>query len=275
MAFGFIGACRGDELTNLTTDNVKDDGTEIVVRILKTKTKKRKLFQIDGSFAEIVREYFKLRPPNVPTNRVFVQYRCGKCTCQVMGKNTIAKIPKEVAKYLGLPNHERYTGHGFRRTSTTILANTGVGIDTVKRLGPWDSTKVCEGYIQDSLAHKRKIGSLISNAFNLPSTSNIGGTGEVEAKRKAPLMSISNDINLPSTSRVEATPKFGQERSGASMSIAVESSSQISVTRMESVSNDELGGFSGDALSKKYSFLSTRKTLYFTSQGQSLILMST
>lgn len=64
-----------------------------------------------------------------------------------------------------------YTGHGFRRTSTTTLADTGVGVDTLKRLGPWKSTSVCERYIQNYLAHKRKLGGLISSTINLPNHS--------------------------------------------------------------------------------------------------------
>lgn len=169
MAFGVMGPCRSDELTNLTTDMVKDDGKETVVRIpyTKTTTKQPKLFQIDGYFAEIVRDYFRLRPANVHTNRFFVQYRGGKCTSQLMGKNSIAKIPKEVAKFLDLPNSERYTGHGFRRTSTKILVNTGVGIETLKRRSIWKTNSACELYIQNSLAQKRKVGSLISSAINL------------------------------------------------------------------------------------------------------------
>lgn len=39
MIFGLTGACRGCELTNLTTANVHDDGKEVVVQLLETKIK--------------------------------------------------------------------------------------------------------------------------------------------------------------------------------------------------------------------------------------------
>lgn len=312
IAFGVIGACRGAELTNLTTDNVEDNGKEIIVRIPNTKTKQPKLFQIDGYFAGIVREYFRLRPENVPTNRLFVQYRSGKCTRQVMGKNSIANIPKEVAKYLGLPNYKTYTGHGFRRTSTTILANTGANFETLKRHGIWKQNKTCELYIQNSLAYKRKVGALISKAIDLPSTSKVGatggtgevpvkvgalisnvmnlpstskvgangGTGEVPAKRRAPLLSTSTDINCQSTSTFAETTKIPQQRKVTSTSIAVGSLSQISVSRDESIndSSHDFGGPSSDdtlvqETLNKYNFRGTRKTLYFTSQVKSRILM--
>lgn len=208
-AFGVIGGIRGDELTKLTTENVEDNGKEIMVRIPTSKTKEPKFFVIVGPFGEIVREYMKLRPENAPTKRFFLQYRKGKCTVQVMGKNSIAKIPKEIAKFLELPNHETYTGHGFRHSSTTILANAGASIEDLKRHGPWVSTKVCESYIRNSVAHKRKIGRMISNAIQLPSAEKVVETGPTAMKRKA-------------------TP----------MSITVESSSQISVSTHSSVSND-------------------------------------
>lgn len=171
--FGIIGALRGDELTSLTTENVEDTKKEIIVRIPVTKRKEAKFFVIcDKEFVNIVREYSKLRPASVATQRFFLQYRNGKCTKQVMGRNTIAKVPKEIAKFLELPDHYTFTGHGLRRTGTTILADTGVGIETLKRLGPWKSSSTCEGYIQNSLTHKRKLGNLISNSINMPSTSN-------------------------------------------------------------------------------------------------------
>ncbi|KAJ6643505.1 hypothetical protein Bhyg_08467 [Pseudolycoriella hygida] len=175
-AMGVVGGLRSAEIINLTTDNVEDNGNEIVVVIPDSKTKDSKFFTVDGEMAKIIRQYSKLRPDNVPTRRFFLQYRNGKCTRQVMGKNTIAKVPKDVAEFLGLPNHLTFTRHGLRRTSTTILADTGVGIETLKRHGPWKGNSVCEGYIQNSLTHKRKIGRLITNAINLPSTSNADET---------------------------------------------------------------------------------------------------
>ncbi|KAJ6646511.1 hypothetical protein Bhyg_01723 [Pseudolycoriella hygida] len=46
-AFGVLGAYRGDELTHLTTSQVKDDGNEIVVKLPDTKTKTQRMYQVD------------------------------------------------------------------------------------------------------------------------------------------------------------------------------------------------------------------------------------
>ncbi|KAJ8914382.1 hypothetical protein NQ315_017472 [Exocentrus adspersus] len=65
----------------------------------------------------------------MPHKRFFVAYTRGKCTVQCVGVNTFGKIPSEIAAYLQLPNPQLYTGHSFRRSSASILANTGEGIE--------------------------------------------------------------------------------------------------------------------------------------------------
>lgn len=65
----------------------------------------------------------------------FLNYKNGKCTKQVTGKNKIGNMPKEIANYLNLPDPQAYTGHSFRRTSATLLANSGFDITTLKLHG--------------------------------------------------------------------------------------------------------------------------------------------
>ncbi|KAJ6626763.1 Transcription factor grauzone, partial [Pseudolycoriella hygida] len=125
LAFGIMGIFRGSEVINLTIDNIKDNGDDIIVRVPSRKIKTSKVCVVDGEFTNIIREYLKLRPPNVPTNRLFLQYRDGKCTRQVMGKNTIANVPKEIAKFLELPNIKSYNCHAYRRSGMTIAADAG------------------------------------------------------------------------------------------------------------------------------------------------------
>lgn len=59
------------------------------------------------------------------------------------------------------------SGHAFRRTSATVLANTGASIETLKRHGGWRSSTVAEQYIEDSLAYKRKTGDAIASAIDM------------------------------------------------------------------------------------------------------------
>lgn len=41
-------------------------------------------------------------------------------------------MPKEIAKFIGLPDAESYTGHNFKRTSATLLANSGADLLALK-----------------------------------------------------------------------------------------------------------------------------------------------
>lgn len=196
MGIGILSVCRGEELTKLTVNDLKDTGNEFILSIPNTriKTKVNKTHVIEGEFTNIIRRYIALRPPHVPTDRLFLQYRNGKCTCQVIGKNTIAQIPKEMAKFLKLPNPDSYTGHSYRRTGTTIAANNGANLEQLKRIGDWKSAAVCERYIHESLGHKRKHGRFTSGGIHLPSSSSTTTT------------SFGN-INMPDTANTAAMPE--------------------------------------------------------------------
>ena len=157
LIFGVIGACRGDELTNLIIGNVKDDGKEISVHIPITKTKEPKDYIICGEMCKIIREYIKLRPKHAKTDRLLMTYSKGRCVNQVMSKHSIAKVPKEFTAFIQLPEPNLYTG--------------AASMEDLMRLGPWKSITVCQRYIQDSKINKRKLANMIGGAIDLPSTS--------------------------------------------------------------------------------------------------------
>ncbi len=102
-----------------------------------------------------------MRPPGTSHNRFFIYYRSGKCTKQPIGINTFASMPKRIATFLGLENAARYTGHCFRRSSATILAEAGASLTTIKMHAGWKSSRVAEGYIENSINNKRKVANLL------------------------------------------------------------------------------------------------------------------
>ena len=63
-------------------------------------------------------------------------------------KKCFRQIPSIIASYLKLPDAKLYTGHCMRRTSATLLANSGADLTTVKGLGGWKSRNVAGGYIE-------------------------------------------------------------------------------------------------------------------------------
>lgn len=123
----------------MTINDIVDRGTVLIISIPKTKTNKKRVFTIvdDDTIAGIhlYQKYTKLRPLIIGHCRFFIQYRNNSCTVQPVGKNTFGAIPKAIAQYLQLPNAANYTGHTFRRTSATLLADSGADITTVKRHG--------------------------------------------------------------------------------------------------------------------------------------------
>ncbi|KAJ8976803.1 hypothetical protein NQ317_018462 [Molorchus minor] len=148
LILGIAGACRTDELVNLTVDDIEDIPQIFVVTDV-------------GNMLELFRKYLSLRPPHVKHKRLFLYYKAGKCSSQPVGKNTMGKIPSVVASYLKLPDVACYTGRGLRRSSATLLADAGVDITTIKRHAGWKSTTVAEGYVENSIENKTKIANQV------------------------------------------------------------------------------------------------------------------
>lgn len=171
LIFGVFGAMRIDELTNLQLDHITQLGTLLEIQVPKTKTMRRS-FVIAEDCVNYVKQYQALRPEEVPTNRFFLNYQVGKCTSQVIGKNKFSTMPKQIAKFLRLPNFESYSGQTFRRSTATILIDKGVNLETLKRHGGWKSSDVAEGYIAESFENRKQIGIMINSSLNFPRVKN-------------------------------------------------------------------------------------------------------
>lgn len=162
LIFGVAGACRRAELTNLLKEDVINEESCFKVLVRDTKTKiDREFFITPGDIEGVdmmdtVKKYAEMRPPNCTHNRFFVTYRNKKCVNIPIGINTIGAVPFKIANFLKLSNPRQYTGHCFRRSSTSILANAGADLLTVKRHGGWKSNATAEGYIETSEENKKK-----------------------------------------------------------------------------------------------------------------------
>jgi hypothetical protein len=106
-------------------------------------------------------------------NRFFLNYQRGKCRKQPTGINKFGNISREIAEFLKFPQPASYTGHCLRRSSATILVDSGANITALKRHGGWRSTTVAEGYIDHSLQNKVQTADKIlhsiensNNSFN-------------------------------------------------------------------------------------------------------------
>lgn len=166
LIFGIFGGCRRQELVNMLVTHVEDRKSVFVVNVPETKTDKKRIFTIidesEMNSLKLIRDYMSLRPRGCSEKRLFLTYRQGRCTVQPVGKNTFGKIPSIIAKYLGLSDPEKYTGHCMRRTSATLLAEAGASMTTLKRHGGWKSTSVAEGYLEDSLSSKNEVSRMLA-----------------------------------------------------------------------------------------------------------------
>ncbi|XP_037043341.1 uncharacterized protein LOC119079497 [Bradysia coprophila] len=153
--FAMCVSPQTDTLTSIKMEYIKDYGTEIVVRVPNPTTKAIKVCTISGKMVDFVRNYIRLRPKTVPTDRLFIQYRDGKCVAQHVGKHSIGKMPQKIAQFLGWPESDMIGGLSFTRMSNAIMANS-----RVKRI-----------------SLEKSVGSMYSSAFEVPNLI----TGRIEA----------------------------------------------------------------------------------------------
>lgn len=194
---GVSGACRCCELTNLKINDVEDRGAHLLVSIPDTNTGGSRKFTImEEGFSintvETCRKYMSLRPKKLSNDRFFLRYTNQKCTSQPVGINTLSKVPSRVASFLNLANAEAYSGHCMRRTSTTLLANKGADLTTIKRHGGWRSSAIAESYIEDSISNKLDIARKIQ------------GTPGTSRSLQEETSIVSTDLSKTSTSTMRS-----------------------------------------------------------------------
>ncbi|KAJ8911007.1 hypothetical protein NQ315_011272 [Exocentrus adspersus] len=182
LIFGVAGACRRQELVTLSTTCVQDCETHFLVKLEDTKTKAERSFIITPE------DTVPFDLPGLRTIDFFVNYIKEKCTVQPVGIHKIGSVPSLVAKFLHLENFSSYTGHCFRRSSATLLANAGANMEVIKRHGGWRSSTVAEGYIEDCENTKINIAQKI--------------LGETAPAELSPCSSISTEYLEKSNSNV-------------------------------------------------------------------------
>ncbi|KAJ8909857.1 hypothetical protein NQ315_013343 [Exocentrus adspersus] len=147
------------ELCKMTINDIQDRNDMLLVTIPDSKTKKKRKFIISDeninrvSTLAIYRKYVASRNPETLHSRFFVAIHQGKCTQQVMGKNTLATIPCTVAQFLKLEN-----AHQYGALFTSYICNF-VGGDILT--GGWESSTVAKGYVAEWISKKREVASQI------------------------------------------------------------------------------------------------------------------
>lgn len=192
LIIGVFGGCRTQELVDMTFDDVAYESGVYKVVIAKSKTdpagvghsfyvspscKSQELFGtifcstvfrfffvVSGVACPVmtIKKYIDCFPVDCRVGRFFRMVNDGKAMDRPIGKNMMAKYPRLCAETLGKVNVKDFTGHAFRRTSATIVADSGASMVALKRHGRWQSDKVADGYIADSKKSKFVVASCFS-----------------------------------------------------------------------------------------------------------------
>lgn len=228
-------------MANITTNDVENHGRVLLVQVKNTKNKIPRSFTIQGPFYDVVKKYEALRIIKANSSRFFQNYQNGKCTNQPIGINKFGAMPKEIATFLNLPQANEYTGHSFRRSSATLLANSGADLLTLKRHGGWRSSNVAEGYIDDSIRNKEEISSRITRNINLessvfdpqPSTStHTGYIPPSSPQPQSPPLQPHPPPPLPTAELGLVSPSFTQESERETGDIVTNNNNSLTAIKM-------------------------------------------
>ena len=67
----------------------------------------------------------------------------------VIGFNTFCRLPQIIVTYLDLHNPSLFTSHCLRKTSATMLTNTGADFVQIKKYGSCKSPIVAQRYVDE------------------------------------------------------------------------------------------------------------------------------
>jgi hypothetical protein len=114
-------------------------------------------------FVDAIDTYIKLFKEEWKCGRFFMYFDKNKQPKKngQVGHNRFAELPSKVAVALGYTDAESklYTGHSFRRTAASLLAESGLSMILLKIAGNWSSDKAAQGYIDTSMGTKRSIAA--------------------------------------------------------------------------------------------------------------------
>ena len=95
------------------------------------------------------------------SGRVFWTGREDKYIDQVLGKNSLSKLPKEIAKYLKLDNANRFVFHSFRRTAATIASEAGMSDNELCDYFNWMNPSMAREYTSSTKRAIRTMGGVV------------------------------------------------------------------------------------------------------------------
>ncbi|KAL7289342.1 hypothetical protein TKK_0016710 [Trichogramma kaykai] len=199
LIFGISGALRRSEFAKLKINDVKEYDDVMIVSINLAKNETYRKFTISGAMYDICKKYIKLRPSHCTQDRFFIRYDNGECINRPIGVNTFGGASKKIAEYLKLPDAHNYTGHSFRRSSATMLADAGADQMTMRRHGGWKSDAVVYEYIAESISNKKNIHKKICSGITINQETVPNSSKQIQDSAHSAI--DTTHLNKPSTSK--------------------------------------------------------------------------
>ena len=156
----YYGLMRCTEILYVEMQDVaqEEDG-RVCVRFHHGRKRKNEGFTywIPSRYRELFKRYIEeVRDDSDVSSRFLKNHnKAGSYRVQNCGRGSVNDTVKHVCTELAL-NDKKYTGHAFRRSAATNLADAGVGIVNLKRHGLWKSPAAAEGYIANSVPLRRE-----------------------------------------------------------------------------------------------------------------------
>jgi len=184
-AISVISICGGLRCADLVTITCNDllfdvtTGYWIKYTVSKQINFITNKFNVPLNYSQYITNYCnRLRELKIYESRLWKTYRTRRdgssyYTSQPMGIHILGKIPIEIAKYLQLPNSESYTGHAFRRSTASAMAESGASTALMRTHFNWKSESTSMKYIESTDTQKLKISDFIQGNNKSISTNEI------------------------------------------------------------------------------------------------------
>ena len=110
-------------------------------------------YLIPSLYGKLFQKYNKQLPESILPSDTYLRKYVKQFNCRktVLGPRAVSKFVNICCEILHR-DPVGYTGHAFRRSAATNLADAGVSFVNLKRHGQWKSDSVAEGYIANSKA---------------------------------------------------------------------------------------------------------------------------
>ena len=179
MILAFFGGLRHFEIMELQLEKfrVTADGVIVTHQRAKQRSDKRESnFLIPRSstgtnYASIIEEYLQIIKTELGkfTGRVLWTGKHSSFVTIPLGKNMVAAVPKEMARWLQKENMNEFTFHSFRRTSATHAADSGATANQLMDFYGWANSKVAQEYVSTSKSAVKNMAAKLIPASTVTS----------------------------------------------------------------------------------------------------------